>query len=63
MLTTEALIADIKEDDSKAAGAGGPGHGGGGGGGMGGMYKTSRIAKPTHGAPEPFTRFGRFFSA
>jgi hypothetical protein len=38
MLTTEALIADIKEDDSKAAGAGGPGHGGGGGGGMGGMY-------------------------
>jgi chaperonin GroEL len=36
MLTTEALIADIKEDDKKAAGAGGPGHGGGGG--MGGMY-------------------------
>jgi chaperonin GroEL len=35
MLTTEALIADIKEDDKKAAGAGGPG---GGGGGMGGMY-------------------------
>jgi chaperonin GroEL len=34
MLTTEALIADIKEDDKKAAGAGGPG----GGGGMGGMY-------------------------
>ncbi|HVB36275.1 MAG TPA: TCP-1/cpn60 chaperonin family protein, partial [Candidatus Acidoferrales bacterium] len=35
MLTTEALVADIKEDDKKAAGAGGPG---GGGGGMGGMY-------------------------
>jgi len=35
MLTTEALIADIKEDDKKAAGAGGPG---GGAGGMGGMY-------------------------
>ena len=34
MLTTEALVADIKEDDKKAAGAGGPG----GGGGMGGMY-------------------------
>jgi chaperonin GroEL len=34
MLTTEALIADIKEDDKKSAGAGGPG----GGGGMGGMY-------------------------
>jgi len=33
MLTTEALIADIKDDDKKAAGAGGPG-----GGGMGGMY-------------------------
>ncbi|MFI5126675.1 MAG: chaperonin GroEL, partial [Candidatus Acidiferrales bacterium] len=33
MLTTEALVADIKEDDKKAAGAGGPG-----GGGMGGMY-------------------------
>jgi chaperonin GroEL len=40
MLTTEALVADIREDDKKAAGAGG-GHGGGGGmGGMGGggMY-------------------------
>jgi chaperonin GroEL len=34
MLTTEALIADIKEDDKKAA----PGGHGGGGGGMGGMY-------------------------
>jgi len=35
MLTTEALVADIKEDEKKAAG------GGGGmppGGGMGGMY-------------------------
>jgi chaperonin GroEL len=36
MLTTEALVADIKEDDKKAAGAGGA-HGGPGGG-MGGMY-------------------------
>jgi hypothetical protein len=36
MLTTEALVADIREDDKKAAGAGG--HGGGPGGGMGGMY-------------------------
>jgi chaperonin GroEL len=37
MLTTEALVADIREDDKKGAGAGG---GGGmpGGGGMGGMY-------------------------
>ena len=34
MLTTEALVADIKEDDKKAMGAGGPG----GPGGMGGMY-------------------------
>jgi chaperonin GroEL len=36
MLTTEALVADIKEDEKKGAGAGGgmPG----GGGGMGGMY-------------------------
>ena len=33
MLTTEALVADIKEDDKKAAGAGPHG-----GGGMGGMY-------------------------
>jgi hypothetical protein len=35
MLTTEALIEDIKEDEKKGAGAGGgmPG----GGGGMGGM--------------------------
>ena len=31
MLTTEALVADIKEDDKKAAPAGGHG-------GMGGMY-------------------------
>ena len=37
MLTTEALVADIREDEKKAAGAGG--HGGGGMGGMGGgMY-------------------------
>src|SRR5271169_4511737 len=36
MLTTEALIADIKEESKAAAGAGGPG--GGPGGGMGGMY-------------------------
>jgi chaperonin GroEL len=34
MLTTEALVAEIKEDDRKSAGAGGPG----GPGGMGGMY-------------------------
>ena len=34
MLTTEALVAEIKEDDKKAAAAGGPG----GPGGMGGMY-------------------------
>jgi len=33
MLTTEALIADIKEEDKKAAAAGAPGAGG-----MGGMY-------------------------
>ncbi|HEV2298956.1 MAG TPA: chaperonin GroEL [Candidatus Acidoferrales bacterium] len=31
MLTTEALVADIKEKDEKAAGAGGPGGGMGGG--------------------------------
>jgi chaperonin GroEL len=37
MLTTEALVADLKEDDKRAAGAGGA-HGGGPGGGMGGMY-------------------------
>ena len=37
MLTTEALVADIKEDDKKGAGAGG-GMPGGGGGGMGVMY-------------------------
>jgi chaperonin GroEL len=36
MLTTEALVADIKEDDKAAAG-GGAGHGAPGGG-MGGMY-------------------------
>jgi hypothetical protein len=36
MLTTEALVADIREDDKKAA-AGAGGHGGGLGGGMGGM--------------------------
>src|SRR5260370_5856901 len=35
MLTTEALVADIREDDKKAAAAGGHG---GPGGGMGGMY-------------------------
>jgi chaperonin GroEL len=35
MLTTEALIADIKEESKAAAGAGGPG---GAPGGMGGMY-------------------------
>jgi chaperonin GroEL len=34
MLTTEALVADIREDDKKAAGA----PAGGGPGGMGGMY-------------------------
>ncbi|HXW17498.1 MAG TPA: chaperonin GroEL [Candidatus Acidoferrales bacterium] len=34
MLTTEALVADIKEDDKKVAGGGGAP----GGGGMGGMY-------------------------
>ncbi|HXZ12642.1 MAG TPA: chaperonin GroEL [Candidatus Sulfotelmatobacter sp.] len=33
MLTTEALVADIKEDEKKAAGGGAPGAGG-----MGGMY-------------------------
>ena len=33
MLTTEALVAELKEDDKKAAAAGGPGAGG-----MGGMY-------------------------
>src|SRR6202790_3526826 len=37
MLTTEALITDIREDDKKAAAVAG-GHGGGPGGGMGGMY-------------------------
>jgi len=34
MLTTEALVAELKEDDKKGAAAGGPG----GPGGMGGMY-------------------------
>jgi chaperonin GroEL len=34
MLTTEALVAELKEDEKKAAAAGGPG----GPGGMGGMY-------------------------
>jgi chaperonin GroEL len=34
MLTTEAHVAELKEDDKKAAAAGGPG----GPGGMGGMY-------------------------
>jgi chaperonin GroEL len=37
MLTTEALVADIKEDEKKGAGAG-AGGGMPGGGGMGGMY-------------------------
>jgi len=36
MLTTEALVADIKEDDKKGAAGGGGGMPGGGG--MGGMY-------------------------
>ena len=35
MLTTEALVAEIKEESKSAAGAGG---GPGGPGGMGGMY-------------------------
>jgi chaperonin GroEL len=35
MLTTEALVAEVKEDDKKGAGAGA---GMPGGGGMGGMY-------------------------
>ena len=38
MLTTEALVADVREDDKKAAGAAPHGGGGGMGGGMGGMY-------------------------
>ncbi len=38
MLTTEALVADIREDKKESAGAGGHGGGGGMGGGMGGMY-------------------------
>jgi len=37
MLTTEALVADIKEDEKASAAAGAGGHGGPGGG-MGGMY-------------------------
>jgi hypothetical protein len=36
MLTTEALVADVKEDDKKGAAGGGDGMPGGGG--MGGMY-------------------------
>src|SRR4030088_944892 len=36
MLTTEALVAELKEDNKAAAAGGGPG--GPGGGGMGGMY-------------------------
>jgi chaperonin GroEL len=36
MLTTEALVADMKEDDKKSAAGGGGGMPGGGG--MGGMY-------------------------
>jgi len=36
MLTTEALVADIKEDEKKGAAGGGGGMPGGGG--MGGMY-------------------------
>jgi chaperonin GroEL len=34
MLTTEALVAEVKEEEKKAAAGGGPG----GPGGMGGMY-------------------------
>src|SRR6267154_2506889 len=41
MLTTEALVADIREDNKQAA-AGAGGHGGGPGGGMGGMYYIER---------------------
>ena len=37
MLTTEALVADIKEDDEEGAGAAAVAACGGGGG-MGGMY-------------------------
>jgi chaperonin GroEL len=37
MLTTEALVADIKEEEKASAAAGAGGHGGPGGG-MGGMY-------------------------
>src|SRR5205807_2487768 len=40
MLTTEALIADIKEEDKKAAAAGAPGAGG-----MGGMYSVLQLAR------------------
>ena len=36
MLTTEALVADIKQGEQKGAGAAGGGMPGGGG--MGGMY-------------------------
>ena len=38
MLTTEALVADVREDDKKAAAAGPHGGGGGMGGMGGGMY-------------------------
>ena len=44
MLTTEALVADIKED-SKQAAAGAGGHGGPGGG-MGGMHSTAASKHP-----------------
>src|SRR5260370_12856778 len=40
MLTTEALVAELKEDGKKSAAAGGPG---GPGGGMGGMYQPLLI--------------------
>src|SRR5439155_25081725 len=40
MLTTEAPIADIKEEDKKAAAAGAPGAGG-----MGGMYYGLQLAR------------------
>jgi chaperonin GroEL len=38
MLTTEALVADIKEDEKKGAAGGAGGGGMPGGGGMVGMY-------------------------
>jgi hypothetical protein len=59
MLTTEALIADIKEDTKQAA-AGAGGHGGGPGRGMGGMYWVSLNPHGiTKGVP---TQLGRPFS-